>query len=71
MLRSSAGLYALALIEEDGTPCNGCHVDPHEQLKSNLQPIRCAKTCIVIPSSIFVVFIQAVSICTNNEQLNE
>jgi hypothetical protein len=35
------------------------------------QPIRCAKTCIVIPSSIFAVFLQAVSICTNNEQLNE
>ncbi len=39
--------------------------------KIPLQPIRCAKTCIVIPSSIFVVFLQAVSICTNNEQLNE
>jgi hypothetical protein len=77
LLRSSAGLYALALIKEDGTPCNVCHVDPHEQLKSNAKKnsfaaaYRCAKTCIVIPSSIFVVFLQAVSICTNNEQLNE
>jgi hypothetical protein len=76
LLRSSAGLYALALIKEDATPCNVCRVDPHEQLKSNAKKnsfaaYQVCKNLHCNTQFYLCGLLQAVSICTNNEQLNE